>query len=182
MDQHNADNCKCHKHTQPAQQTLSDMDFDRGIWNAAIYNELERVRDFIKKGQAMSRDDCDYTALHYAARNGNEQICKLLLEEGKVDVNAVTKAGATALHRAAMMGHLNIVKMLAEQPRINLLIQDECGQSALHRAALRDQLEVCRYLLKQQPELKLLKDKKDKIAFEYIMENANDDFKLLLKP
>jgi len=54
----------------------------------------------------MARDDCDYTALHYAARNGNEQICKLLLEEGKVDVNAVTKAGATALHRAAMMGNL----------------------------------------------------------------------------
>lgn len=133
MDQHSADNCKCHKQSQPAQQTLSDMDFDRGIWNAgessfrlditlyiqnksksltkcklisfpAIYNELERVREFIKKGQAMARDDCDYTALHYAARNGNEQICKVLLEEGKVDVNAVTKAGATALHRAAMMG------------------------------------------------------------------------------
>jgi len=29
---------------------------------------------------------------------------------------------------------------------------------------------------------KLVKDKKDKIAFEYITENANDDFKLLLKP
>lgn len=77
---------------------------------------------------------------------------------------------------------MNIVKLLAEQPKANLLLQDECGQSALHRAALRGQLEVCRYLLQQQPALKLLKDKKDKIAFEYIMENANDDFKLLLKP
>lgn len=55
----------------------------------------------------MARDDCDYTALHYAARNGNEKICKLLIEEGKADVNAVTKAGATALHRAAMMGESN---------------------------------------------------------------------------
>lgn len=77
---------------------------------------------------------------------------------------------------------MGIVKLLAEQPKANLLLQDECGQSALHRAALRDQLEVCRYLLKREPQLKLLKDKKDKIAFEYIMENANDDFKLLLKP
>ncbi|XP_017834903.1 ankyrin repeat domain-containing protein 39 [Drosophila busckii] len=182
MDQHSADNCKCHKQTQPAQQTLSDMDFDRGIWNAAIYNEVERVRDFIKKGQAMARDDCNYTALHYAARNGHEEICKVLLQEGKVDVNAVTKAGATALHRAAMMGHLNIVKLLAQQPQVNLLLQDECGQSVLHRAALRGHLDVCRFLLEQQPELKLLKDKKDKIAYEYIMANANDDFKLLLKP
>ncbi|KAH8249780.1 hypothetical protein KR032_012321 [Drosophila birchii] len=198
MDQHSADNCKCHKQTQPAQQTLSDMDFDRGIWNAAIYNEVDRVRDFIKKGQSMARDECDYTALHYASRNGNEQICKLLLDEGKADVNAVTKAGATSLHRAAMMGrfinlykfcqvlipqfagHLEIVKLLAEN-KANLLLQDECGQTALHRAASRGQLEVCRYLLQKEPSLKLVKDKKDKIAFEYIMENANDDFKLLLK-
>lgn len=74
------------------------------IWIAAIYNEVDRVKEFIKKGQSMARDDCDYTALHYAARNGNEKICKLLIDEGKADVNAVTKAGATALHRAAMMG------------------------------------------------------------------------------
>lgn len=52
----------------------------------------------------MDRDNFDYTALHYAARNGNEDICHLLLEEGKADVNAVTKGGSTALHRAAMMG------------------------------------------------------------------------------
>ncbi|KAH8413406.1 hypothetical protein KR009_010891 [Drosophila setifemur] len=181
MDHHSADNCKCHKHTQPAQQSLSDMDFDRGIWNAAIYNEEDRVKEFIKKGQAMARDECDYTALHYAARNGNEKICKLLLDAGKVDVNAVTKAGATSLHRAAMMGHLDIVKLLAEH-RANLLLQDECGQSALHRAATRGHLEVCRFLLEKQPKLKLVEDKKNKIAFEYIMENANDDFKLLLKP
>ncbi|XP_030383954.1 ankyrin repeat domain-containing protein 39 [Scaptodrosophila lebanonensis] len=181
MDQHSAENCKCHKQTQPAQQTLSDMDFDRGIWNAAIYNDPERVREFIKKGQTMARDECDYTALHYAARNGNEQICQLLLTEGKADVNAVTKGGATALHRAAMMGHLDIVKLLAGN-KANLLLLDESGQSALHRAAMRGQLEVCRYLLEQQPALKEIKDKKDKIPFEYIMENANDDFKLLLKP
>ncbi|EDX11326.1 GD12144 [Drosophila simulans] len=181
MDPHSADNCKCHKQTQPAQQTLSDMDFDRGIWNAAIYNEVERVREFIKKGQSMDRDGCDYTALHYAARNGNEPICKLLLDEGKADVNAVTKAGATALHRAAMMGHLEIVKLLVEH-KANLLLQDECGQTALHRAVMRGHLEVCRILLAKEPTLKLVKDKKDKIAFEYIMENANDDFKLLLKP
>lgn len=56
----------------------------------------------------MDRDNCDYTALHYAARNGNMEICKLLLNDGKADINAVTKGGATALHRAAMMGEFYI--------------------------------------------------------------------------
>lgn len=71
-----------------------------------IYNEIDRVKDFIAKGSTMDRDNCDYTALHYAARSGNVEICKLLLNEGKADVNAVTKGGATPLHRAAMMGKL----------------------------------------------------------------------------
>lgn len=52
----------------------------------------------------MERDNCDYTALHYAARGGHEEICKLLLNVGRADVNAITKGGASALHRAAMMG------------------------------------------------------------------------------
>lgn len=34
MERHKADCCKCHKQVQPAQQTISDMDFDRGIWKA----------------------------------------------------------------------------------------------------------------------------------------------------
>jgi len=76
---------------------------------------------------------------------------------------------------------LEIVKLLVEH-KANLLLQDESGQTALHRAVMRGHLEVCRILLAKEPTLKLVKDKKDKIAFEYIMENANDDFKLLLKP
>ena len=59
----------------------------------------------------MDRDNCDYTALHYAARSGNMEICKLLLNDGKADVNAVTKGGATALHRAAMMGEFKFMKI-----------------------------------------------------------------------
>lgn len=52
----------------------------------------------------MDRDNYDYTALHYAARAGDLEICKLLLDEGRAEVNAVTKGGATPLHRAASMG------------------------------------------------------------------------------
>lgn len=181
MDQHQADNCDCHKQGCPAQQTLSDLDFDRGIWNAAIYNEKDRVRHFISKGKSMDRDNCDYTALHYAARNGNLEICELLLDEGKADVNALTKGGVSAIHRAAMMGHLNVVKLLVKKGA-KLDFQDSDGRTALHRAAARGHMEVCKFLLDKQPALKQMKDKKDNIAYEYIMGNANDDFKMLLKP
>lgn len=52
----------------------------------------------------MDRDNYDYTALHYAARAGDFEICEILLLEGRAEVNAVTKGGATALHRAASRG------------------------------------------------------------------------------
>ncbi|GBO99290.1 Ankyrin repeat domain-containing protein 39 [Eumeta japonica] len=72
----------------------------------------------------MDHDNCDYTALQYAARNGNVDICKLLLSEGKADIDAVTKGGATALHRAAMM-----VKLLIDS-NANVELKDEDGQTA----------------------------------------------------
>uniref|UniRef100_A0A1B0AUK0 Uncharacterized protein n=1 Tax=Glossina palpalis gambiensis TaxID=67801 RepID=A0A1B0AUK0_9MUSC len=181
MERHKADCCKCHKQVQPAQQTISDMDFDRGIWKAAIYNEVERVKQFIAKGKTMDRDDCGYTALHYAARNGNEQICKMLIEDGKADVNARTKGGVTSLHRAAMMGHVTIVKLLVDS-KAAIDLQDDDGETALHRAAASGHLEICKLLLELQPQLKDIADNKDKIPFEYLAKNANDDFKILLKP
>lgn len=52
----------------------------------------------------MDRDNYNYTALHYAARAGDLEICELLLIEGRAEVNAVTKGGATPLHRASSMG------------------------------------------------------------------------------
>ncbi|XP_055921236.1 ankyrin repeat domain-containing protein 39 [Eupeodes corollae] len=178
--EHAAD-CGCSQHASTVQQTLSELDFERGIWNAAIYNEVDRVRSFIGLGKTMERDNFGYTALHYAARNGNEDICNLLINVGGADVNAVTNGGATPLHRAAMMGHLNIVELLIKA-KANPLLQDEDGQTALHRAASNSHVSVTNYLIDLQPNLKIVKDKKDQIPFDVIPRNANDDFKFLLKP
>lgn len=178
--EHAAD-CRCSQHASSTQQTLSELDFERGIWNAAIYNEIDRVQNFIALGKTMDRDNFGYTALHYAARNGNEDICNMLINVGRADVNAATNGGATPLHRAAMMGHLNIVELLVNA-QANPLFQDEDGQTALHRAAANSHANISKYLIDLQPNLKTIKDKKDQTPFDVIPRNANDDFKLLLKP
>lgn len=48
-------------------------------------------------------DNAGYTALHYAARTGNIDICKKLLYNG-ADINATTNGKATPLHKAAAAG------------------------------------------------------------------------------
>lgn len=86
-------------------QTLNELDFERGLWYAAQYGDVDRVVKLISRGfEVDSRDAGGYTALHYAARNGHLEVCRFLLSNG-ADINAITKAGcATALHRAASAG------------------------------------------------------------------------------
>lgn len=101
----NDDTCKCYKHSV-ASQSLDEMDFERGIWYAAQYGDLERVNKILKdKGDANVRDSAGYTALHYAARNGHLKVCEILMENG-ASVDAVTKGGVTALCRAATTGKI----------------------------------------------------------------------------
>lgn len=78
-------------------------------------------------------------------------------------------------------GHLSIVKLLLDA-HANVEIQDEDGQTALHRSAIGGHIDVSKLLLDKEPKLKEIADTKDKIPFEYLAKNANDDFKILLKP
>lgn len=98
------DHEKCSCSNSTATQSLDELDFERGIWHAAQYGDLERVRKLINDSwDADTRDSAGYTALHYAARNGHMDVCKFLIDQG-ADINAVTRGGVTALCRAASTG------------------------------------------------------------------------------
>lgn len=146
---HDNDNTCCSSSTSRfgVHQNLSEMEFERGIWFAAQNNDLKRVESLLRKGiSAAIEDSAGYTALHYAARNGHYEVCKVLLENG-ADVNALTRSGhATALHRAATQDHSEIVKLLLNKgadPNIG----DADGYTALHRAVMADSSNVCRLLI-----------------------------------
>nr|XP_040236054.2 ankyrin repeat domain-containing protein 39 [Anopheles coluzzii] len=151
-----------HDHTQcsskgvGATQSLSELDFDRGIWSAAMNNELDRLEMLITRGHLHDRDSCGYTALHYAARSGHPDACRLLLARG-LGVDEVTNGGVTALHRAAMMGHYKIVQLLIES-KANVLHRDNDGRTALHRAAEGGHLQCCQLLVRLHPALCHMQD------------------------
>ena len=56
--------------------------------------------------------------LHIAARLGNLNIVKFLVDIAKMEVNEKIDNGQTPLHHAAREGHVNIVKFLVERKRI----------------------------------------------------------------
>lgn len=165
-DQHQ---CNCSK-TVTASQSLDELEFDRGIWTAAIDNEEHKLRSLIAKGHLHDKDNSGYTALHYAARSGHLSICRILLDAG-IGVDERTHGGVTALHRAAMMGHLEIVNLLLAR-KTDPFIQDSDGKTALHRAAEKSYPDVCRSLLQHSPSLATVRDNKGKVPLELVNQQS----------
>lgn len=58
------------------------------------------------------------TALFYAAREGKNDVCKLLLDNG-ADINVIDHKKQTALYFAKKMGHRDTVNLLLEYGAIN---------------------------------------------------------------
>ncbi|KAK9694629.1 Ankyrin repeats (3 copies) [Popillia japonica] len=169
---HSHENCQIDTKSSNLFQSLNELDFERGIWSAAQSGDLDKVINFLNKGENVDvKDTAGYTALHYAARNGHSDICKCLLARGS-DVNAVTKAGlATSLHRACSAGYYNIVKILLEH-KADVNLQDSDGKTALHRAASAQNKPICEQLLAVSSDLKFVKDAKDKVPFDYATEET----------
>uniref|UniRef100_A0AAF5Q0Q7 ANK_REP_REGION domain-containing protein n=3 Tax=Wuchereria bancrofti TaxID=6293 RepID=A0AAF5Q0Q7_WUCBA len=72
------------------------------------------------------------TPLHVAARKGEHQLCKKLIEEGAV-INARDYAGWTPLHEACYHGHFKVAKLLlGYDADVNAL--SDCDDTPLHDA------------------------------------------------
>lgn len=141
------DSCCTSDTNSGLRQTLSEMEFERGIWYAAQCNDLARARSLLRKGTLANVEDAaGYTALHYAARNGHRAMCELLLENG-AKIDATTRSGhATALQRAATQGHVEVVELLLESGA-DANLRDADGCTALHRALRAASKDVCELLI-----------------------------------
>ncbi|XP_069692713.1 ankyrin repeat domain-containing protein 39-like [Periplaneta americana] len=167
----------CHDHshfslsTSSLYQTLDELDFERGIWYAAQYDDLERVEKLLRQGVSPDiRDAAGYSPLHYAARAGHDRICQCLLAAG-ASVDAVTRAGqATALHRAASAGQDGIVSLLLQRGGKPEL-RDADGKTALHRAVEQNHVKTAKILLEANPGLKFIFDSKEKLPLDYAGRN-----------
>jgi len=145
--EHSEHGACCHGSTVTSvNQTLDEMEFERGLWTAALEGDEQRVSSLLRDGKDPNgRDSSGYTSLHYSARAGHVEVCKLLLDAGSC-INATTNGGATSLHRAALLGRIDTVMLLLNRGS-DVNICDNDGQNVLHKAAERGQDSVIRLLL-----------------------------------
>ena len=120
------------------QQTLDELDFERGLCGACSRGDLAHVQELLvrRERDPNERDTSDYTPLHYAARQGHEQVCALLLgKRAAVDATA-GEALATPLHRACAAGHVQVLSPLAVSAMRGPLRGQKCaGRRACARGA-----------------------------------------------
>ena len=74
-----------------------------------------------------------YTALHWAAKNGAEDVVKLLFgSKEQLNVNARSHGGYTPLHIATLHGQDGVVRLLVEVYGANPNIRDYSGRKPKH--------------------------------------------------
>jgi len=82
-----------------------------------------------------------------AASNGHVEVVRVLLEDGRCNIDARTDDGSTALWIAALQGHNDVVQKLVQHGAdVNACTHD--GRSALYAAAYRGHAKVVETLLK----------------------------------
>ncbi|CAN9501564.1 unnamed protein product [Ophioblennius macclurei] len=94
-----------------------------------------------------AKDEDQYTALHWAAQNGDEAITRLLLDRGAA-INETDGQGRTPAHVACQHGQENVIRVLLSRGA-DVQIKGKDNWTALHFAAWQGHLGIVKLLVKQ---------------------------------
>ena len=132
---------------------LNDIDsISDQLWTVlyvAVRDDSMDVVSFLLSHPAMRLNGSDsegQTLAHIAARWNRDEILKLLVQSGQVDVNQRDKYQSTPLTIATELGHLEVVRVLLADPNLqpNLAVKEG---SALHLSIMKNDLEMLKLLL-----------------------------------
>ncbi|XP_040028643.2 ankyrin repeat domain-containing protein SOWAHA [Gasterosteus aculeatus] len=103
-----------------------------GLWGQ-MYGLLLQDTRLAQKKDFMS----GFTALHWAAKNGNSEMIHRLVDTPRrrgtyVDINSKAHGGYTPLHIAAMHGHGEVAALLVQRYGANVNERDHDGKKASH--------------------------------------------------
>jgi ankyrin repeat protein len=124
---------------------------------------------FLLAGSCKQAED-GATLLHWAVRDGNDEIAKALVESGKVDINARDDEGRTPLLVAAEVGNIRMLDYLLKH-KATLAAQNRDGMNVFHLAAQGNKSEVIRFFSSDpyksaSLELQAARDKHERLPIE----------------
>ncbi|PQE16056.1 heterokaryon incompatibility -domain-containing protein [Rutstroemia sp. NJR-2017a WRK4] len=95
----------------------------------------------------LKERDCESLLLIATSHSDAAGLVKLLLDTGKMDINACTDSGETALHSAARNNDLATVELLLGTSQIEVSEPNEIGDTPLHLATENRNVAIAKLLL-----------------------------------
>ncbi|KAF7143277.1 hypothetical protein RHSIM_Rhsim05G0185700 [Rhododendron simsii] len=140
---------------------------ETALYVAAEYGYVHFVKETVKYYDLASagiKAKNGFDAFHIAAKQGDLEILKILMEALPGLAMTFDQSNTTALHSAASQGHIEVVDFLLEN-RSNLApVMRNNGKTALHSSARNGHLEIVKALLRKEPGIASNKDKKGQTA------------------
>ncbi|PON66979.1 Transmembrane protein [Parasponia andersonii] len=149
---------------------------ETALYVAAEYGYADLVREMIQYydlTDAGIKARNGFDAFHIAAKQGDLDVLKVLMEAHPGLAMTVDVSNTTALHTAATQGHTEIVNHLLEAGSSLATIARSNGKTALHSAARNGHLEVVKALLRTEPGLATRTDKKGQTALHMAVKGQN---------
>ncbi|KAL6570290.1 hypothetical protein OROMI_014804 [Orobanche minor] len=149
-----------------ASDALAVRDTVQNFLNAARAGNLDLLKKFAQQlddGKGLAQTVADVKdankrgALHFAAREGQTEVCRYLVEELKMDVNTKDEDGETPLIHAARLGHTATAKYLINCDADPSIPRD-LGATALHHSAGLGDIELLKFLLTKGVNVDLQSD------------------------
>ncbi|KAF7823519.1 ankyrin repeat-containing protein [Senna tora] len=149
---------------------------ETALYVAAEYGYVELVREMIQYydlANAGIKARNGFDALLIAAKQGDLDVLKILMEAHPELSMTVDPSNTTALHTAATQGHTEVVNFLLEAGSSLATIARSNGKTALHSAARNGHLQVVKALLEKEPTVATRTDKKGQTALHMAVKGQN---------
>ena len=107
----------------------------------------ELISFFANKGADIHlKTNNGRNCLHIAALNEHLDLCKILVDKHKFDVNSDDNDGLTALHHSAYYGNYELISFFANKGA-DIHVKTKHGWNCLHIAAICGHLTLCKILI-----------------------------------
>ncbi|KAI3705376.1 hypothetical protein L1987_75613 [Smallanthus sonchifolius] len=149
---------------------------ETALYVAAEYGCVDLVKEMIKyydSEAASIKAKNGFDAFHIAAKQGNLEVLKVLMEVHSEFLMTFDQNNTTALHTASEQGHLEVVNYLLDKNSSMANIARSNLKTALHSCARKGHLEVVKALSQKVPGIVARADKKGQTALHMAVKGQN---------